>query len=52
MSLIELSGEIKAVYIECPHKLLKKTLRALVRQRTIPTERPPLLGEVSANFSG
>jgi hypothetical protein len=26
--------------------------RALVRQRTIPTERPPLFGEVSANFSG
>jgi hypothetical protein len=25
---------------------------ALVRQRTIPTERPPPVGEVSANFSG
>jgi hypothetical protein len=25
---------------------------ALVRQRTIPTERPPLVGEASANFSG
>jgi hypothetical protein len=25
---------------------------ALVLQRTIPTERPPLVGEVSANFSG
>jgi hypothetical protein len=25
---------------------------ALVRQRTIPTERPPLVGEVSATFSG
>jgi hypothetical protein len=24
----------------------------LVGQRTIPTERPPLVGEVSANFSG
>jgi hypothetical protein len=23
----------------------------LVRKRTIPTERPPLVGEVSANFS-
>jgi hypothetical protein len=23
-----------------------------VRKRTIPTERPPLVGEVSANFSG
>jgi hypothetical protein len=25
---------------------------ALVRERTIPTERPPLVGEVSANFYG
>jgi hypothetical protein len=24
----------------------------LVRKKTIPTERPPLVGEVSANFSG
>jgi hypothetical protein len=23
----------------------------LVRKRTIPTERPPLIGEISANFS-
>jgi hypothetical protein len=25
---------------------------ALVGKRTIPTERPPLVGEVTANFSG
>jgi hypothetical protein len=25
---------------------------ALVHERTIPTERPPLVGEVSANFCG
>jgi hypothetical protein len=25
---------------------------ALVRERTIPTERPPLVGEVTANFCG
>jgi hypothetical protein len=25
---------------------------ALVREQTIPTERPPLVGEVSANFCG
>jgi hypothetical protein len=25
---------------------------SLVRERTIPTERPPLVGEVSANFYG
>jgi hypothetical protein len=24
----------------------------LVRERTIPTARPPLVGEVSANFRG
>jgi hypothetical protein len=24
----------------------------VVRKRTIPTERPPLVGEVTANFSG
>jgi hypothetical protein len=31
--------------------LNKKKLRGLVRQRTIPTERPPLVGEVSANLA-
>ena len=33
---------------------LKKKLNsvALVRERTIPTERPPPVGEVSANFCG
>jgi hypothetical protein len=25
---------------------------ALVRERTIPTKRPPLVGDVSANFCG
>jgi hypothetical protein len=30
----------------------QKKSGALVRQPTTPTERPPLLGEVSANFSG
>jgi hypothetical protein len=33
--------------------LYKKKLRGLSPQaRTIPTERPPLVGEVIANFSG
>jgi hypothetical protein len=32
--------------------LIKLNSGASVRQRTIPTERPPLVGEVSANFSG
>jgi hypothetical protein len=32
--------------------LKKKNSVALVREGTIPTERPPLVGEVSANFCG
>jgi hypothetical protein len=33
--------------------LLKKLNSVVcVRERTIPTERPPLVGEVSANFRG
>jgi hypothetical protein len=34
------------------HEQNKQTPWLLVRQQTIPTERPPLVGEVSANFSG
>jgi hypothetical protein len=30
----------------------EKNSVALVRERTVPTERPPLVGEVSANFCG
>ena len=33
------------------HKLKLNSV-ALVRERTIPTERPPPVGEVSANFCG
>ena len=32
--------------------LIKKNYMALVRERTIPTERPPPVGEVSAKFCG
>ena len=32
--------------------MLKLNSVALVRERTIPTERPPPVGEVSANFCG
>jgi hypothetical protein len=32
------------------NKTTKQTLWLLVRKRTIPTDRPPLVGEVSANF--
>jgi len=34
------------------HIKLKLNSVALVRERTIPTERPPPVGEVSANFCG
>jgi hypothetical protein len=37
---------------ECYIIVTKKNSVALVRKRTIPTERPPLVGEVNANFSG
>jgi hypothetical protein len=33
-------------------KLVKKNSLAWVRERTITTERPPLVGEVSVNFCG
>ena len=33
-------------------RLTPKNSVALVRERTIPTERPPPVGEVSANFCG
>jgi hypothetical protein len=35
-----------------PQTKLKQNSVALVRKRTIPTERLPLVGEVSANFCG
>jgi hypothetical protein len=35
------------------HKLITNNNSVpLVRERTIPTKRPPLVGEVSANFCG
>jgi len=34
------------------HLKLKLNSVALVRERTIPTERPPPVGEFSANFCG
>jgi hypothetical protein len=46
--------------LECPlancyyttNKITKTNSVALVCKRIIPTERPPLVDEVSANFSG
>jgi hypothetical protein len=39
-------------FLGCATEHLKLNFVALVRERTIPTERPPLVGEVSANFYG
>ena len=41
-------------YMKSKHNstLTKLNSVALVRERTIPTERPPPVGEVSANFCG
>jgi len=36
----------------CYNNNNKLNSMALVRERTIPTERPPPVGEVSANFCG
>ena len=38
--------------VECVKVFTKLNSVALVRERTIPTERPPPVGEVSANFCG
>jgi hypothetical protein len=38
--------------VDSPFNNLKKNVMAWVRERTIPTERRRLIGEVSANFCG
>jgi hypothetical protein len=50
----EVTGGWRKLHNEEPHNLYpsKKNPWLLVRKRTIPTERPPLVGEVSANFCG
>jgi hypothetical protein len=40
----------KHLIIETLHKLWNSV--ALIRKRTIPTERPPVVGEVSVKFCG
>jgi hypothetical protein len=46
---VKFSLSLKACLVD-PIKTLNSV--ALVRERTIPTERPPPVGEVSANFCG
>jgi hypothetical protein len=53
--LVYLQRDQKTLKRRMTHKTnLNKTINsvACVRERTIPTERPPLVGEVSANFCG
>jgi len=38
--------------VDCVIKETRLDSVALVRERTIPIERPPPVGEVSANFCG
>jgi hypothetical protein len=53
LSLCSISNVWSFVLYVCPVSSIKQTNSgALVRQRIVPTERPPLVGEVSANFSG
>jgi hypothetical protein len=52
-SRIFLGGAPEILFTNLRLNLLNnKQLRGLVHQQTIPTERPPLVGEVSVNFSG
>ena len=44
-----LIGKKSLLYI---NNQLEKNSVALVREGTIPTERPPPVGEISANFCG
>jgi hypothetical protein len=45
-------GDMIFFSIKLNNNKTKQTSRFLVRKRTIPTEQPALVGEVSANFSG
>jgi len=56
-NFIETHTESSLIMVYVNRNTLEKLLTnynsvALVRTRTIPTERPPPVGEVSANFCG
>jgi len=42
----------KLLGVQLNYCYIKLNSVALVRERTIPTERPPPVGEISANFCG
>jgi hypothetical protein len=50
--LISVSESVSVLRRQFRQHKLKLNSVALVRERTIPTERPPPVGEVSANFCG
>jgi hypothetical protein len=43
---------VSTYYTTKQNKTKQKNSVVLVRKQTIPTERPPLVGEVGANFCG
>jgi hypothetical protein len=43
---------VKGETLQITYRTKKLNFVALVRERTIPTERPPLVGEVSVNLWG
>jgi hypothetical protein len=54
-SAAEETHEENNLYNNFVHDIIynkKKNTVVLGRKRTMPTERPPLVGEVSANFRG
>jgi hypothetical protein len=51
LSLCKKSTQLGSIDRDSPC-LIPKTPWPLVRKRTILTDRPPLVGEVSANFCG
>jgi hypothetical protein len=48
----DVSPSAAHVCIETTPTCQTNSMVGIVRERTIPTERPPLLGEVIANFCG
>jgi hypothetical protein len=50
--LLSFYGEMNVNYTTTTTTTKKLNSMVWVRERTIPTERPPLVGEVIANFCG
>ena len=51
-NLQSIAKSFNNLFVTVADKISKLNSVALVRERTIPTERPPPVGEVSANFCG